>query len=96
MSLAPAGRNIYSHGVTKPKAPSERHGNEYAAPLGLFVVWVGGYNDVAPQQPVKGAELVGESPIRRIGRFATERPDACPCRKAGGEKQSRQRTDGPK
>jgi hypothetical protein len=57
---------------------------------------VGGYNYVAPQQPVKGAELVGESPIRRIGRFATERPDACPCRKAGGEKQSRQRTDGPK
>ena len=39
VSLAPAGRNIYSHGITKPEAPSERHGNEYAAPLGLFVNW---------------------------------------------------------
>ena len=48
-AVAPAGRNIYSHGITKPEAPSERHGNEYAAPLGLFGVCVGGYNDVAPE-----------------------------------------------
>ena len=33
--LAPAGRNIYSHGITKPEAPSERHENGYAAPLGF-------------------------------------------------------------
>ena len=48
VSLAPAGRNIYSHGITKPEAPSERHRNEHTAPLGLLVVWVGGYKDVAP------------------------------------------------
>ena len=48
------------------------------------------------QQPAKGALFMGESPIRRIRRFATEQPRACPCRKAGGVKQSRYRTDGPK
>ena len=40
---------------------------------------------IAPQQPVKVVALVGESPIRRIGRFTTERPGACrPCKGAGG------------
>jgi len=48
VASAPAGRNIYSHGMTKSKAPSERHRKEYAALLGLFVVWVDGYKDVAP------------------------------------------------
>ena len=38
-SLAPAGRNIYSDGIKKLEAPSERHRDGYAAPLGLFVVW---------------------------------------------------------
>ena len=38
-SLAPAGRNVYSHGITKPEAPAERHRKEYVAPLGLFIVW---------------------------------------------------------
>jgi hypothetical protein len=59
---------------------------------------VGGrsYRHGAPQQPAKGAALVGESPTRRIRRFTTEQPDACRCRKARGEKQSRHRTDGPK
>ena len=37
---------------------------------------------VAPQQPAKVVALMGESPIRRIGRFTTERPGACRCRKA--------------
>jgi hypothetical protein len=55
-----------------------------------------GYRHGAPQQPAKGAALVGESPTRRIRRFTTEQPDACRCRKARGEKQSRHRTDGPK
>ena len=54
------------------------------------------YRHCAPQQPAKGAALVGESPTRRIRRFTTEQPDACRCRKARGEKQSRHRTDGPK
>src|SRR6185436_6527011 len=54
-SLAPAGRNIYSYGITKPQAPSERHGKEYAAPLGLFFVWVGGYNYVAPTELKNGS-----------------------------------------
>src|SRR5947207_11945469 len=54
------------------------------------------YKHVTPQQPVKGAQLVGESPTRRIRRFTTERPDACPSRKAGGESSSGNRTDGPK
>jgi hypothetical protein len=31
-----------------PKAPLERHRKEYAAPLGLFAVWVAGYKYVAP------------------------------------------------
>jgi hypothetical protein len=44
-----------------------------------------GYKHGAPQQPAKGALLVGESPTRRIRRFTTERPGACPRRKAGGE-----------
>ena len=35
--------------------------------------------------PRRVRELVGESPTRRIKRFTTERPGACPCRKAGGE-----------
>src|SRR6185295_5117188 len=39
VSLAPAAQNIYSHGITKLEAPAERHRNEYAAPLGLFLVW---------------------------------------------------------
>src|ERR1017187_6745665 len=56
----------------------------------------GFYKHGAPQQPAKGAALVGESPTRRIRRFTTEQPDACRCRKARGEKQSRHRTDGPK
>jgi hypothetical protein len=36
---ASAGRNIYSHGITKLEGPSERHRKEYADPLGLSVVW---------------------------------------------------------
>jgi hypothetical protein len=48
VSLAPAGRNIYSHGITKPEAPSERHTKEYAARWGFSSFGVGGYKDVAP------------------------------------------------
>jgi hypothetical protein len=36
---------------------------------------------ITPQQPVKVVALVGESPTRRIGRFATKRPGACRLRK---------------
>jgi hypothetical protein len=42
----------------------------------------------APQQAVKGAQIVSESPARRIRRFTTEQPEACRFRKARGEKQS--------
>ena len=58
VSLAPAGRNIYGHGITRPEPPSERHGNEDAAPLGLFS-WldVGGYNDVAPLELTNGSPV---------------------------------------
>ena len=45
--LAPAGRNVYSHGITKPEAPAERHRNEYVAPRGFSSFGVGGYNHVA-------------------------------------------------
>ena len=38
-----------------------------------------------PQQPVKVVGFVGESPTRRIGRFTTERPGACPPARRGGE-----------
>src|SRR5207245_5618546 len=48
----------------------------------LAVRWC--YQD-APQQPVKVVALVGESPTRRIGRFTTERPGACPPARRGGE-----------
>ena len=60
--------------------------------------WVGVafYKQATTQQPAKGALFMGESPIRRIRRFTMERPRVCPCRKAGGVKQSRYRTDGPK
>jgi len=54
------------------------------------------YKHVAPQQPAKGAPLVGESPTRRIRRFTTERPGACPTVRLEGIEQSWQRTDGPK
>jgi hypothetical protein len=64
--------------------------NKHGAPTELDEEQgVGGYRHGAPQQPAKGALFMGESPIRRIGRFATERPRACPCRKARGVKQSR-------
>src|SRR6059036_132408 len=36
---------------------------------------------ITPKQPVKVVALMGESPIRRIGRFTTERPGACCPRK---------------
>jgi hypothetical protein len=55
-----------------------------------------GYKHGAPQQPAKGAALVGESPTRRIRRFTTERPGACPAARLEGIEQSWQRTDGPK
>ena len=48
------------------------------------------------QQPAKGAQLVGASPTRRIRRFTTERPGACPAARLEGIEQSWQRTDGPK
>jgi hypothetical protein len=55
--------------------------------------WLMPFNPSPPaystQQPAKGALFMGESPIRRVRRFATEQPRACPCRKAGGVKQSR-------
>jgi hypothetical protein len=54
------------------------------------------YRHGAPQQPAKGAALVGESPTRRIRRFTTERPGACPAARLEGIEQSWQRTDGPK
>jgi hypothetical protein len=43
------------------------------------------YKYVAPQQPVKGVLLVGESPTRRVRRFTTEQPEACPAARRGGE-----------
>jgi len=55
-----------------------------------------GYKHAAPQQPAKGAQLVGESPTRRIRRFTTEQPGACPAARLEGIEQSWQRTDGPK
>ena len=58
------------------------------------------FNPSAPaystQQPAKGAQLVGVSPTRRIRRFTTERPGACPAARLEGIEQSWQRTDGPK
>jgi len=40
---------------------------------------------IMPQQPVKVVALVGASPTRRIGRFATERLGACrPCKGTRG------------
>ena len=61
---APAGRNVYSNGITKPEAPAERHGNEYFAPLGLFIVfivWVGGYNHVAPPELRSGSSVAART-----------------------------------
>jgi len=55
-----------------------------------------GYYQAAPQQPAKGAQFVGASPTRRIWRFTTERPGACPAVRLEGIEQSWQRTDGPK
>ena len=54
------------------------------------------YKHFAPQLPAKGAVLAGESPTRRIRRFTTERPGACPAARLEGIEQSRHRTDGPK
>ena len=54
------------------------------------------YKHFAPQLPAKGAVLAGESPTRRIRRFTTERPGACPAARLEGIEQSWQRTDGPK
>jgi len=45
----------------------------------------GGQCQVAPQQPVKVVAFVGVSPTRRVGRFATEQPGACPPARRGGE-----------
>ena len=39
-------------------------------------IYVIPYKQATPQQPAKDAQLVGESPTRRIRRFTTERPDA--------------------
>jgi hypothetical protein len=54
------------------------------------------YKDGAPQQPAKGVLLVRESRTRRVRRFTTERPGACPAARLEGNEQSWQRTDGPK
>jgi hypothetical protein len=70
----------------------------HAAPDGAWMAFRGlvFYKHAAPQQPAKGAALVGESPTRRIRRFTTERPGACPAARLEGIEQSWQRTDGPK
>jgi len=59
-------------------------------------VMFGFYKHGAPQQPAKGVLLVGASPTRRIRRFTTERPGACPTARLEGIEQSWHRTDGPK
>ncbi len=57
------------------------------SPLAGFIRSLYGrdYKQVTPQQPAKGAQLVGESPTRRIGRFTTERPGACRAARLRGE-----------
>jgi hypothetical protein len=73
-------------------------GPPHAATTGLKTNEIGFllYKHVAPQQPAKGAQFVGESPTRRVRRFTTERPGACPAARLEGIEQSWQRTDGPK
>src|SRR6185295_18998604 len=66
---------------TKPKAPLERHGNEYAAPQGLSSFGVGGYNDVAPPELKSGhfgrcsaSRLNSRAPPIRMNYGPVERP----------------------
>ena len=81
---------IPAEGIGKGKPLCHPYG------IGRWFRGAPGYKEAIPQQPVKGAALVGESPTRRIRRFTTERPGACPAARLEGIEQSWQRTDGPK
>src|SRR5712691_8137577 len=74
---------------TTPRRAAEKQNQEHIV-VGAF------YKHGTPQQPAKGAQFVGASPTRRIRRFTTERPGACPAARLEGIEQSWHRTDGPK
>ena len=79
VSLAPAGRNIYSYGITKSGAPAERHGNEYAAPMGLLPWCVRCYKHAAPPE-LKSDGSAGSRTAALIQRQ---------CPRAGGKGNTR-------
>jgi len=62
---APAGRNVYSNGITKPEAPAERHRNEYVARWGFSSFGVGGYNHVAPTELRNGSSVAARTAALR-------------------------------
>jgi len=64
VSLAPAGRNIYSNGITTTRSSVGATWNEYAAPLGLCVDWRRGYNDVVPPELKNGSSYSRGGPAK--------------------------------
>ena len=74
VSLAPAGRNIYSYGITKPKL--HRSDMELNMPprWGFSPLGLGGYNDVAPSELKNGT--FGRRSVSRLNSMAAPRPSS--------------------
>jgi hypothetical protein len=76
VSLAPAGRNIYSYGITKPEAPSDMEMN-MPPRWGCSSFGVVGYNDVAPPELKNGSSAVARTAALIQWRWAWGGTTAC-------------------